>query len=1070
MVRSAMARLRLVRSDDPRALLAEAASAFLLPLSSDAPFPTPPHLLLLRQGGLRDDLLSLAAERGISGWFDPPIHLFQQIQDVFGSTDLTPCSDYERVVLLSRVIRENRGTVLAGPDAADFVDAVDRLFGELVAEAVSADAFAGALAARADRDAFEHNRDEDLSRCYRAYLEGLGAEGRRDGRDRLIDTARALASDPEALADRIAGRREVRIVGLQDLRGGWRLLLESLRASPVLDEIAIYTITDLEPALEGMPFEVEWIGPPDAVLRNLFAAGASTGSEARRLSRLSAPDSDRETEAVAQRVRALIETGVEPDRIAIVSRSARPYVDRMLDALALYAVPASARRRHAFAEIPVVRAVLALFAVASEGWTRHGLVELAEQPYFGRTARTEDAQRRLDPVVINHIGYRRRVIGLEEWARAHGALRDAALELEHRAKTGDDTPRRGRDTPPPVHRCEAALAAFTGFARKATELDRPRTLRSWLEWLQQFLDEDPFRIEARLYEAPSGRYDVARLDAAGLRGMRRIIAEWESALSLWGEPDSEMDVAAFEVRLREMLSGDSALWTPERRGVQVIEGLAAAQRAFDHVFIAGLAGDVFPLRAPRSPILGEADRRHLTIAGVPLDVRAVWEQRERDLFRALVAGARSSLTLSWPRNDAEGRELIPSAFIEELEIACEAAGHELAPVDVIPTSAVADASLPLVRTADRIDFAVHAAVVERIRSTGRLSAYNGQIQDDELRAWLASERLGAEYVWSATQLEAYAKCPWAWFSRRLLRLDDLDDPDIDMDPLVRGAVLHDALRRFYDGARSRLGGPVFLREADADWARAAIREALERAIDDAGSVSWLGAPALRDTKRAELSRMLVAYIEWEIEYNEKHFNRRSPRSRSLRTGVDRHELAFGSMQTPETGGDDEVLMLAGVEFRMRGSIDRVEVGIDDRVSDPGAYIAAIDYKSSTWSAPGGGSRKAWQDGVVLQVPLYARILERRLPGSRVARVEYRAIKQRQAVHSTELYGLSRDEQLESRDEAQQQMKLALETAGAQVARARAGLYPAAPAPSCGCPPFCHAWDICRVEGGPRTNW
>ena len=24
--------------------------------------------------------------------------------------------------------------------------------------------------------------------------------------------------------------------------------------------------------------------------------------------------------------------------------------------------------------------------------------------------------------------------------------------------------------------------------------------------------------------------------------------------------------------------------------------------------------------------------------------------------------------------------------------------------------------------------------------------------------------------------------------------------------------------------------------------------------------------------------------------------------------------------------------------------------------------------------------------------------------------------------------------------------------------------------SCKCPPFCHAWDICRVKGGPQAKW
>src|SRR5690606_38702915 len=68
-----MATVHLHVSDDPRSLLEEAASGFLRPLEADRAdaFASPPHVLLLRQGGLRDDLIALAAERGVAGWFEP---------------------------------------------------------------------------------------------------------------------------------------------------------------------------------------------------------------------------------------------------------------------------------------------------------------------------------------------------------------------------------------------------------------------------------------------------------------------------------------------------------------------------------------------------------------------------------------------------------------------------------------------------------------------------------------------------------------------------------------------------------------------------------------------------------------------------------------------------------------------------------------------------------------------------------------------------------------------------------------------------------------------------------------
>src|SRR5690606_25095048 len=79
---------------------------------------------------------------------------------------------------------------------------------------------------------------------------------------------------------------------------------------------------------------------------------------------IEAPDVDRELEEVARRVRALIDAGTEPRRIAVVARQSRPYVERTVAALNRFGVPAAARLRTGYADIPAIRALLTLFGVA----------------------------------------------------------------------------------------------------------------------------------------------------------------------------------------------------------------------------------------------------------------------------------------------------------------------------------------------------------------------------------------------------------------------------------------------------------------------------------------------------------------------------------------------------------------------------------------------------------------------------------------------------------------------------------------------------------------------------------
>ena len=1047
-----MASLHIHQAVDPALLLERAADGFLDPPRATAadPFPSPRYLLALRQGGLRDDLMDMAATRGCSGWFDPPLCIFHELPDWLGRTDRRALGDFERLALVSTLLRRHASRIFGRVyDAGEYVEAVDRWFGELIAEGTTAAEYDAALARCTARDDFERLRDDELAACYREYLEALAAEERRDGRDTILDCARAVRERPDDVASLMGGRREIRIVGLQDLRGGWRHLLSALSASPALERVSLYSSHPLD--LDDIPHERVVLPEPPSIAAQLFRpemVPAGDACSSRELSphpvMLSAPDVERETEEIASRVRALIDGGVAPHRIAIVARKARPHVDLAIGALARFGIPATARRRTAYEEIPSVRAVLTMFAAAAEGWTRHALVEVAEHPYIGCD---------LDARVLDAIGYRRAVRGLDAWMAALAELAqeaDAEDARTARGETRDLARRSGSPPPAAIARCREG---FERFAAEARSLDAARPLSAWLTWIEDFIARDPWGIATRVAAVPVGRFDIVRLDLAGWEGLRAVIAEWKAALNRWPAADAPVTTPGFEHVLRAMLRADVALWTDTRRGVRVLEALAAQYRAFDHVFIVGMESGAFPSRAPRSPIIDDREREMLAAAGLPIERRALWDLRERELFRSLVAGARASLTLSWARLDAEGREVIPSALLEEL-------ADVVSPVrDSINTSRVLTPRLPLHREPEAVAHAERVARIERARAAGDSGEHGGYITDPELLAWIAGQ-YGDDHVWSPTQLEDWAKCPWAWFSRRLLRLENPGDPGDDLDPALRGAILHSALRRFYDGCVRRAGGaPIALGDDDATWAHEELAAALDFVLEEeAAARSWLGHPVLRDARRGELRRLLAEYLEFEIAENAKFSNNRTNRAKSIRTGVVRHEVPFR----------DVVLQRAGVTVRCRGSIDRVEHVLDDRIGS-GAYIAAIDYKSSKGSTPGGGDKRAWDDGVVLQLPLYAHALRALHPEAEVTRIEYRALGQCTCVHSVDLHRVDpKTGGVSAREEESAKVERALDRVVEVVEGIRAGEFPAQPAPSCGCPPWCHGWDICRVPGGPRS--
>ena len=1042
-----MAILRLVLAHDPARLLEHAADGFLAPSRATLadPFPSPRYLLALRQGGLRDDLLRLAGSRGVRGWFDPPLCVFAELPRFLGQTARVPADALERMVIISGILRGAHGGVFARlrrPD--EYADAVGRLFGELVAEGVSPDDLAATMERRPERDDFERARDADLAGAYRAYLGALAAAGARDGRDSLLDSAAAIRADADALATRLGGRREIRLFGLHDLRGGWRTLLQALVESPALDAVTIYTSRPLDLG-ESLPATVETLAEPECAAARLFTPRATPGEGCPTVDVIAAPDVERELEEVARRIRVAASEGVPLPRIAVVARQARPYVDLAVAALERVGVPATARRRVAYRDVPVVRGVLALFGAAAEGWERHGLAEIAEQPYVGVG---------LDPLVINHLGYRRRVTGLADWERSLGELEAAALESERRIASGaeDDDDRRWIRLPS-SERVRATRSAFTHFATQARPLDGERSLGDWIELLVDLVERDAWGMTARIHAVPDGQLSLARVDLAGWRAMQTILGEWRAALARWGGSDERLGVGDFSQRLRDTLDGDVALWTSTVQGVQVLEGLAGAYRSFDRVFVVGLEAGRFPTRQPVSAVLDGVERDALIAAGLPLDSRETWDERERELFRALVAGA-GRLTLSYPRLDASGREVIRSAFVEAVKEVAALAVEEVSASRVVTPGLALCPSVDVARHAERV------ALIERSRQAGILTPHSGLIEDESLVAWLAGE-FGDERLWSPTQLESYAKCPWSYFASRLLGTRQMEDPSDEMDHAVRGTVLHRTLERtFASLAREQNGRPVFLRDGDRARAKHVARRELDAVLVEQGAVTWLGHPALHDAKRAELRRMLEKYVDFEVSHNEKMYNNKTNAAYILRTSVTDHELAF----------DDAVLERGGVRFRFRGSIDRVEVGTDERL-EPGEaarFVAAVDYKTTKYGAPGAGEKGAWEDDVVLQVPLYAHALAQHRRGVVVSRVEYRAIKHCVTVHSLELYQVNRrTNKLERNEEAHAKMERALDAVAAHVLAARGGRFPVRPASSCGCPPFCASRDVCRVPGGPR---
>ena len=1068
-----MSRLRVITACDPLLLLRHAASGFLQPRIATAavPYPTVEYLLCLRQGGLRDDMIRMAGDAGVRGWFDTPLCTLQELPEWLGVIAPSAVNEYERRVILSEILRDHSDATFArGARAMEFAGDIDVLIGELISEGIDVDTLERALqstAVLASCDPFEATRDADFLSIYRAYSDMLTHLVRADGRDALSYAAQAIIGGQAALGERLRGRREIRIYGLADLRGGWRALLAALASSPDLDQVVIYTSAELdfgdlvvqreqlkETSTAASRLFIEAPTNVDASVRGSDPGPARVGMtqpghERSAVTHIVAPDLERELDTVASQIRALINQGTPPHRIAIVARSARPHVDQAISALKKVGVPATARQRLGLREVPVVRAMSTVLTAAAEGWTRYGLSHVVRSPYI---------ECDVDPRILDFIGYRRRVTGLGQWVQALENLQAQAQaeEAAARERIQSQATARTKDAESPRARLPGpgeighARDCFAHFVSRAEVLDTPKPLAAWLTWVEDFLEGDAWGISKRLRQLVGDRFDIIRRDLLASVTLSDIAREWREAVVAHSGDNAVLTASEFARTLAPSLDGDLAFWSETAHGVQVLEASAAAYRSFAHVFVIGMEAGAFPNAPPGSPIWSEGDREALRNAGLPLDGRDAWERREQELFRVIAAGTQH-LTVSHARLDATGREVIGSVFVEEL-----ADVTSVTTIDV-PTSQVTVLGVPLYSSPTAPNRAVHAARIERIRALRSTSAYNGAVTHPDLLTWLA-EDFGDNRLWSPTQLEEFAKCPWAYLSKRLMRLERFEDPDEEMDPSMRGTVLHDALARFYSDAAIITKGPVFLLPGDWVWAEGLLATSLDNALVRQRD-NWTGHPALHTAKHAQLQRTLNAFICWEMDL---HHDMTDPKTRKrnapkmVRTAVTEHEVSF----------DEMVFERDGVRIRYRGTIDRIEVSVDERIPEV-KLIAAVDYKSTKYSTPGAGEKRAWDEGVVLQVPLYAYALAQLRPGYEVARVEYLALSHPEPVHSLQLYTVDKQSStLEQDDDAVAKWQAALDHAVGHVKQARRGEFPAKPPVSCGCPPWCHGRDICRV---PRSS-
>lgn len=952
----------------------------------------PPRVLFLAPDAeqARRVRRELTVRCGLAGLVGPVVVTFGGLYEVIfrlaGKTVPPVLSEVARRALLRRLLEElaSEGALrLFGEAAAGegrpgaeiplyrrpgFISALDGFIQELKQGAKEPAHFSAAL------DTFgRDDRSRDLEVVYRRYQEWLTDHRLYDGaglswyaRDLLAEVAGAFSDLRLLVVDGFVTFTPTQVAILEQLARRARETLLTLtyeedapagaeRSEPYRHTRRTYHLLRerLRARPRPMPLTGERPAPLAHLERNLFRwpPGGTTPADPEHLQVLETPGDWREALEVAREIKRLIGAGYcRPDEVLILCRSRRRHGSLLARACARLGVPLRSGPWRSLLEAPVVGVFLKVLRVAVEDWPRELVCEVLSSPYLGLTGAPADQ------VDVEAVAARAYIVGgRDQWVDRLGRLRER-LTLEAEAPedvevSPEEVRARRRRRVREARDCEAVIAAGDALASALEVLPEEASPVEFAAAARGLIDR--LGLRGRVLRAEPER---SRDDLAALGRLEELLEELAGPPPAQGHRISreefvrEVALAASEVYFETGPTSDQAVTLRE---VHEARGLFAPV-----VFVVGLVEGVFPTTVAGRAFYSEAERQSLNRLGLGLEQQEDVRCREMFLFYTAVTRATRRLYLTYPATDSRGKAQLRSHFVDEVEVlladpercrrSVRLSDWPPAPAQAADTEELLEgwvaasaerpgpltdelaAAAALLAEADprRLEAVCEgAAQVRQREGPGPLDAYDGVLSGERARALLARE-FGPERLYSASQFDAYARCPFTFFLKHLLGLEPPQLPPERMEPADLGLVCHQVLAGLYRRCREK---GVSVRE-DLVSAYGLLDEELEKVFNEELRLQLGLSRALAAVYRDEVRELLARLLRERPEA--EGFSGLEPRF---------FELAFGQAERddvdPASVSEPLRLSVEGGEVLVRGRIDRVDVSPTEE-----GRFGILDYK------------------------------------------------------------------------------------------------------------------------------
>jgi ATP-dependent helicase/nuclease subunit B len=662
------------------------------------------------------------------------------------------------------------------------------------------------------------------------------------------------------------------------------------------------------------------------VRASLFLENITTprSSFANQLFLIKGNDVRNEVQNIAKEIKFILtqNPAIKPSSICVAFNLIEPYSPVVRSVFSSYGIPFNLTDRPYLSTSPAVISIM-------------NFLELRAEDYFYKTlfaAFDTDIIPLYDCTLHDLIGTAaqvRIISGYEHWIQAEELLRNSRED-------GEEPQERE------IKRARRCVKSIKAIDRLLQPLLGELTPRKFYEELEKLIVG--FKMHEKLLKYPVEDAEYAVKAITGFLAMVKELCDL-----------SEMEFGintrfAFSHYLKQIKN--SLLVTRyninEKPGYGVLITTPDEIRglSFDYLFIGGLFDGNFPTRytpdvfAP--PSHAKSDRQHLL--------------ENQYLFYQMLTVFHKRLYFSYPVSDGK-KDLMQSSFLTALQKICA--------ITEVDTSRYSNALFSKTEYLTALgkhwdeyfaadaegagsDFASLFAIDAK-RIEGSLEEFNG-VLDSSALSELAKDRLagirGKQF--SISQLETYAKCPFKYFSERVMQLTIEDEPQEEADRMEIGSLLHAILFKFYVGVNSQ---SIVVQNCDEKTFTTAKNLLFDIAKNELANTQagkllpfWDREKIIGingDEKQSILFKFLVNERE-EIHTHPLMF-----------------ETAFGTFSTAKDGeATYAAIEIGGV--KLRGKIDRIDVDEDNHL------FRIYDYKTRKSAS----ISKDIDDALALQLPVY----------------------------------------------------------------------------------------------------